>query len=133
MWTKVLNVPRALADVEHILRLEPNNFQVRRGSVQILLFDGRYDQAEREAIRCLKARPKDVELWQLLARSLFHRGRAAEAAAVADRLLREAHVVGTPGSGFGPSGEGYLRLTAFGSREEAEEAVARFGRLQIGK
>src|SRR5207248_8752142 len=50
-----------------------------------------------------------------------------------DRLLREAHVVGTPGSGFGPSGEGYLRLTAFGSREEAEEAVARFGRLQIGK
>lgn len=42
-----------------------------------------------------------------------------------DRLLRDAHVVGTPGSGFGPSGEGYLRLTAFGRREDAEEAVAR--------
>ncbi|NLC55405.1 MAG: LL-diaminopimelate aminotransferase [Armatimonadetes bacterium] len=42
-----------------------------------------------------------------------------------DRLLNEAHVVGTPGAGFGPSGEGYLRLTAFGKREDAEEAVER--------
>ncbi len=42
-----------------------------------------------------------------------------------DKLLNEAHVVGTPGSGFGPSGEGYFRLTAFGRREQAEEAVGR--------
>jgi LL-diaminopimelate aminotransferase len=42
-----------------------------------------------------------------------------------DRLLNEAHVVGTPGSGFGPSGEGYFRLSAFGNRENVEEAVAR--------
>jgi LL-diaminopimelate aminotransferase len=42
-----------------------------------------------------------------------------------DTLLSEAHVVGTPGSGFGPSGEGYFRLTAFGSRAETEEAVER--------
>ncbi len=42
-----------------------------------------------------------------------------------DRLLAEAHVVGMPGSGFGPSGEGYFRLTAFGSREETGEAVER--------
>jgi LL-diaminopimelate aminotransferase len=42
-----------------------------------------------------------------------------------DKLLGEAHVVGTPGSGFGPSGEGYFRLTAFGGREQTEEAVAR--------
>jgi LL-diaminopimelate aminotransferase len=46
-----------------------------------------------------------------------------------DRLLAEAHVVGTPGSGFGPSGEGYFRLTAFGSRETTEEAVARVVRM----
>ncbi|MEK7701589.1 MAG: LL-diaminopimelate aminotransferase [candidate division NC10 bacterium] len=44
-----------------------------------------------------------------------------------DKLLNEAHVVGTPGAGFGPSGEGYFRLTAFGRREQAEEAVARIG------
>jgi LL-diaminopimelate aminotransferase len=42
-----------------------------------------------------------------------------------DRLLTDAHVVGTPGSGFGPSGEGYFRLTGFGSREQTEEAVER--------
>jgi LL-diaminopimelate aminotransferase len=42
-----------------------------------------------------------------------------------DKLLRETHVVGTPGAGFGPSGEGYFRLTAFGARPAAEEAVDR--------
>ncbi len=42
-----------------------------------------------------------------------------------DKLLREANVVGTPGAGFGPSGEGYFRLTAFGAREDTEKAVAR--------
>jgi LL-diaminopimelate aminotransferase len=41
------------------------------------------------------------------------------------RLLNEAHVVGTPGSGFGPAGEGYLRLTAFGQRDQTVEAVER--------
>ncbi len=41
-----------------------------------------------------------------------------------DKLLREAHVVGTPGSGFGPSGEGYFRLSAFGHRENIEKAAA---------
>ncbi len=42
-----------------------------------------------------------------------------------DRLLAECHVVGTPGSGFGPAGEGYFRLSAFGDRENVEEAVDR--------
>ncbi len=42
-----------------------------------------------------------------------------------DRLLNEIQVVGTPGVGFGPSGEGYFRLTAFGNRENTIEAVNR--------
>jgi LL-diaminopimelate aminotransferase len=42
-----------------------------------------------------------------------------------DRLLAEAQIVGAPGAGFGPAGEGYFRLTAFGSREQTEEAVER--------
>lgn len=42
-----------------------------------------------------------------------------------DKLLHEAHVVGTPGVGFGPSGEGYLRLSAFAPRAQTEEAVDR--------
>ncbi|MFT3982314.1 MAG: LL-diaminopimelate aminotransferase [Lachnospiraceae bacterium] len=46
-----------------------------------------------------------------------------------DYLLQTANVVGTPGSGFGPSGEGYFRLTAFGSYENTVEAVERIKRL----
>ena len=46
-----------------------------------------------------------------------------------DMLLDSVQVVGTPGSGFGPSGEGYFRLTAFGSREDALEAVRRIKSL----
>ena len=42
-----------------------------------------------------------------------------------DHLLEKAGVVGTPGSGFGPSGEGYFRLTAFGSHEKTVEAIER--------
>ncbi len=42
-----------------------------------------------------------------------------------DKLLNECHVVGTPGSGFGPSGEGYFRLSAFGERDNVETAVQR--------
>lgn len=42
-----------------------------------------------------------------------------------DKLLSEAHVVGTPGSGFGVHGEGYLRLTAFNSRANVQEAIER--------
>lgn len=46
-----------------------------------------------------------------------------------DHLLRCAGIVTTPGSGFGPSGEGYLRLTAFGKRDDCTEAMRR---LQAG-
>lgn len=42
-----------------------------------------------------------------------------------DKLLKEACVVTTPGAGFGPSGEGYIRLTAFGDAQATEEAVRR--------
>ncbi len=41
-----------------------------------------------------------------------------------DQLLAQAHVIGTPGSGFGPSGEGYMRLSSFGHRVDIEAAVA---------
>lgn len=42
-----------------------------------------------------------------------------------DTLLHEANVVGTPGSGFGPCGEGYFRLTAFGTHENTKKAIER--------
>ena len=48
-----------------------------------------------------------------------------------DLLLNEANVVGTPGSGFGPSGEGYLRLTAFNTLENTKEAMDRISKLEF--
>lgn len=46
-----------------------------------------------------------------------------------DMLLNEVNIVGTPGSGFGPSGEGYFRLTAFGTHENTIEAMERIKKL----
>jgi LL-diaminopimelate aminotransferase len=48
-----------------------------------------------------------------------------------DRLLDECHVVGTPGVGFGPSGEGYFRLTAFATHEATVEAMQRIRNWKI--
>lgn len=48
-----------------------------------------------------------------------------------DKLLNEANVIGTPGSGFGPSGKGYFRLTAFASYENTIEAMERIKKLKF--
>ena len=48
-----------------------------------------------------------------------------------EQMLYEANVVGTPGVGFGPSGEGYIRLTAFGERADCEEAKKRIRKWLI--
>ncbi len=47
-----------------------------------------------------------------------------------DKLLSEANVVGTPGVGFGPSGEGYFRLTGFGTKENTKEAIERIKNMK---
>jgi len=47
-----------------------------------------------------------------------------------DLLLQKANIVGTPGSGFGPSGQGYFRLTAFATPENVKEAMQRFASVQ---
>jgi LL-diaminopimelate aminotransferase len=48
-----------------------------------------------------------------------------------DQLLYETYVVTTPGVGFGPSGEGYVRLSAFGSKEDCIEAMARIRKKML--
>lgn len=47
-----------------------------------------------------------------------------------DLLLDKCHIVGTPGSGFGPSGEGYFRLTAFNTLEKTKQAMERLSKLK---
>ena len=46
-----------------------------------------------------------------------------------DHLLNQAQVIVTPGVGFGPSGEGYVRLTAFGKQEDCIAAIQRIKEL----
>ena len=48
-----------------------------------------------------------------------------------DVLLDRCHVVGTPGAGFGPSGESYFRLTAFNTLEKTEEAMRRIAAMKL--
>ena len=48
-----------------------------------------------------------------------------------DKLLNEANVVGTPGAGFGKCGEGFFRLTAFGSKEATKEALSRVSSMSF--
>ena len=48
-----------------------------------------------------------------------------------DLLLEKANIVGTPGAGFGTNGEGYFRLSSFGSREDILEAVERLKMLNL--
>ena len=49
-----------------------------------------------------------------------------------DQMLRKCNVVGTPGAGFGPSGEGYFRLSAFNSRDNVDEAIRRITETYSG-
>jgi LL-diaminopimelate aminotransferase len=46
-----------------------------------------------------------------------------------DKLLSEANVVTTPGAGFGKAGEGYIRISAFNSRANVEEAIKRISKV----
>ncbi len=46
-----------------------------------------------------------------------------------DKLLKEANIVTTPGAGFGAAGEGFIRISAFNSRANVEEAIARFSKV----
>jgi len=48
-----------------------------------------------------------------------------------DKLLNDVNIVGTPGSGFGPAGEGYFRLTAFATKENTARAIERFQRIDF--
>jgi LL-diaminopimelate aminotransferase len=57
-------------------------------------------------------------------------GRGIRSWELFDKLLNEAHVVGTPGSGFGPSGEGYFRFSSFASHENVLTAMERLKNLK---
>ena len=60
----------------------------------------------------------------------FSSGRGISSWELFDKLLHEVHVVGTPGSGFGPSGEGYFRFSSFAASEDVLKAIKRLKNLK---
>jgi len=100
--------PEGRAQVEAIIAYYMNNAKViREGltAVGLTVFGGR------NAPYIWAKTPRDVSSWAFF-----------------DLLMDKANVVTTPGAGFGPSGEGYIRLTAFGDAEATKEAVERIRR-----
>ena len=97
--------PEGRAQVEEIIAYYMNNARVIREG---LAAAGLKDFGGENAPYIWAKTPAEMSSW-----SFF------------DLLLDKAHVVTTPGAGFGPSGEGYIRLTAFGDAEATKEAVER--------
>jgi len=89
-WLMQEMVPSAIPDAEHILELRPKDYETRRKLVQLLLADGRYQQAEKEGLRCFLENPKDQELWLILANIYRGLGQLAKAADLTDQILRTA-------------------------------------------
>jgi predicted Zn-dependent protease len=90
LWMKQQKVTAAIADAEHILQLEPDDFEVRQLLAQLLLMDGRYEQAEKEGLLCLRKQPNSVKLWYLLASAYRGQHSTAQAVDFADRVVRAA-------------------------------------------
>ena len=80
--------PEAAEDGLYVLRLQPDNEQVRRQVAPLLLITGQLDEAERQCRRCLLRQPDEPELCYLLADICHHQGNNDEAASVLDALLR---------------------------------------------
>jgi len=89
-WLMQEMVTPSIADAEHILRIAPNDFETRRKLVELLQTDGRYEQAEKEGLRCFQKNPKDKEMWFILANVYHGLGNAAKSRDLADQLLRVA-------------------------------------------
>ena len=80
-------IEAALADAGHVLELEPNDLEMRKLLTNLLLLDCRYAQAEREALRCLRAEPNNVRLWYFLGKSYRGLGQTARAVQWANRIV----------------------------------------------
>jgi predicted Zn-dependent protease len=86
-WNKVGDRGRALADGLRVLELEPENDAVRKNVAWLLILAERFDEAERECLRCLEKDPDNAALLLLYAQVPYQRGVRARAAERLDALL----------------------------------------------
>jgi len=86
----------AIADAQHILEFHPDDRRLRVGLTRMLLTAGRYEEAEKEGLRCFREDPENRELWYFLANIYYGLGQGSpgnsaktKAAALLDQLLSE--------------------------------------------
>jgi len=94
-WDKIGDRGRALADGQRALELEPENDTIRRSVVRLLIAAERFDEAERECLRCLEKDPNNAALLLFYAQVPFQRGDRTHAAERLDALLAR-HPVFSP-------------------------------------
>lgn len=87
---KQQRIEPAIADAEHLIRLNPADTEIRPALAQLLQLAGRYEAAELEARRCLQRQPDNQYLSLVLATACRSQGKTAEAIALADQMLRAA-------------------------------------------
>lgn len=103
--------PEGKAEVQEIIKYYMTNARIMKEGIQKCGLD--VYGGEDAPYLWIKA-PKGLTSWKFF-----------------EKLLYEVYIVGTPGVGFGPSGEGYLRLTAFGDRDDTLEAMARLKKWML--
>jgi predicted Zn-dependent protease len=86
---KQQQLTQAVADAEAVLRFKPADYSLRKEVVRLLVLNGDFVQAEKQALRCYEGRRDDVDVWFLLAQIYRGRGRDDQAAALTDQVLSE--------------------------------------------
>jgi tetratricopeptide (TPR) repeat protein len=87
-WMMQEMVSPAIADAERVVQLAPDDFKTRGKLVQLLLTDGRYQQAEEQGLLCFRHDPDDVDLWLVLANIYYGLGQAKKTADLVDQVLK---------------------------------------------
>jgi predicted Zn-dependent protease len=88
LWMPQLKTSRAVADVQTVLQIQPDDLRGRQILAQLLFLDARVDEAELEAAKCLQEDPGNKEILHLIASIYQRQGRPAEATSLVDRWLR---------------------------------------------
>ncbi len=117
----------------HNTKFNGASYPVQKAAAAIYSEEGKKQVAERVAYYMENARivreslsSKGIEVFGGVdAPYVWIKTPGGDSWAFFDQLLNDCHLVGTPGAGFGPSGEGYFRLSAFSTRENINEAMKR--------
>jgi tetratricopeptide (TPR) repeat protein len=88
LWMLQQKTSQAITDVQNVLQIQPNDDRARQILAQLLFIDARFDEAEREATKCLAAAPYNKEMQYLLACIYQQQGHVLKAIELVERMIR---------------------------------------------